>query len=162
MSTKNKIIVGVVYSVVLLAIGYYLAPEKIKIEKETSHQEAKTEKTDSKEKSDVSKDKKLKRERINKDGSKVITTVYTEDTSTKKTTDKSKADTTTSVVQDHTKETKLVESSKGKMSISALGGVQLFGGPAVPVYGGMVQRSLFGPFTMGLWGISNGIVGASA
>jgi len=154
MELKNKIIIGVVYTVAVAGTAVYIMPTKTKIETKT----VSVDKV-------VYKDKIVKDERLHKhititktqdtDGKIVtktdITYDYKEDDS--KTDDVAKNDTVT------TDTTKEVTRAAPKVTLSMLGGWDLSRG--LPVYGVSLTKPIFGPFTIGAFGLNNGSVGLS-
>jgi hypothetical protein len=88
------------------------------------------------------------------DGTQTTTTTKTQDSDTKTNTDE-----TDHKAQD-TQSSKEVTYSKSSLNISALLGVKL-GTASAPAYGLGVTKQLFGPFTIGAFGLVNGTVGGS-
>lgn len=126
------------------AFGYYVAPEKIKTEIKT----VEVIKEVVKRVVDKSQNKRKTTTIVqNKDGSSTTTITEETVTETSSETDKNRD---TSIAKDETKE---VTKSGSRLSLSALGGLNLKDG--TPVYGGHVQRELIGPITIGVWGMSN-------
>jgi hypothetical protein len=164
VSIKPSILLLIILTAV--AVGRFTVAEKIKIEKQIVTVETKTEdkKQDTKSELDREKHKKIVTTEITKpDGTKESTTTTTEDTSTKQDRE---SDTTTHDAEQLTqtvKETKTIERGQGRLSISALVGPSIsFSSGVGPLnYGAHIQRNLIGPITVGIWGISSGIGGAS-
>jgi|ERR1051326_3912424 lipopolysaccharide export LptBFGC system permease protein LptF len=168
METRTKIIISVVALAVAFASGRWLAPTKVKIEKEVVVQEkiVEVEKKSTQTDKDQEKHKKtVKKEITRPDGTKEVITTTEDDTNTKQVTkvedDKSKQDDTTKVE----KETKEVTRSGSPVTISLLTGASLkfenglSAGPVV--YGASVSKPILGPISMGLFGLNNGTFGVS-
>lgn len=146
MDTKYKVIIVVVTLTAAFAAGRYTVPEKIKVETKVVEVEKKV--------TDIQKDTKKKTtvvETVKPDGSKQVTTVIDEDSSTDKKSQTDK-DTTSDT-------TKVVESGTQKVTISALGGIDI--NKTVPVFGASITKPVLGPLTLGLFGLSSGVGGAS-
>lgn len=151
MNIKTKIIVGVVYTAVVASGAYFLAPQKIKtVEKEVKVEvDKKDQKKDSKKHFDTTTT-------VNKrpDGSSTTVIHKIVDTGT------------TSEIKDVTAKSDSIEKSKeitkssGTTSVSVLTGVDVTK-PGGIVYGASLNRSILGPITIGIWGLSNGICGGS-
>lgn len=155
MNTKTKIGLVIGSLLTAYAFGYYESPEKIKTVTQTVEVEKKTENKET----DVNRDKHRQTtttETTKPDGTKTKTTTTTEDTTTNKKTDSSSIDDKSK----STEETKEVTKSGKNLNISLIAGAPVLP-PGIPVYGVAVTTSLIGPITTGLWGLSNGIVGAS-
>lgn len=150
MTTKVKITIFIVSLLVSFAGGRWLAPIKIKTEIKTIEVEKKT--------SDLNqdKDKHLKTtvtEITKSDGTKIKTSVTTDDTSTH--TDIIKTDDS----ERFTDKTKEVTRSSSRTNLYLFGGYDFT--PKSPVYGGMVSRDVLGPISIGVWGLSDLTFGAS-
>lgn len=151
MSNKTKVGIVIVYTIVVATTAYYLAPQKIKIEKEIVTVEVE------KKKQEVSKDKEYEKKtttKKNADGSSVTETVtkITDKTKTKEQEEKEKAS--------KESETKEITKSSGTTSVSILTGVDVTK-PGGLIYGASINRSILGPITIGLFGMSNGVGGCS-
>lgn len=148
MTDRTKYIIVGVALLTAFAAGRWLAPEKVKIEKQIVTVEKQV---DTKDKDDHKKTTIT--ETTKPDGTKTKTTVITDDSQTKDTT---KTDTAT-------KETETKEITRGtsKVTLSALGGVHLGLGSQPVVYGGMISKPVLGPITIGIWGLSDATAGAS-
>lgn len=151
MSTKVKITILAILLMVSFASGRYLTPVKVVTEVKTVEVEKK--KTDTNEQQNTHKETEVK-EVVKPDGTKETTTKIVEDDSDKKSTSEK------DMVSKETDKTKEVTKSNNGLSLSALGGVSISGVPNT-VYGGIVQKPLLGPIGIGVWGLSNGTVGAS-
>lgn len=144
MQTKNKVIIGVVSLLVAFALGRYSNHSSTVV----THTDTQT---DTKKEAD-------------KDTQTHSVTVITKEpngeektTTTTDTTTKSKTDTQT---DSDTKTTQTVTPQKtGTLNLSLLGGYDMV--KAMPVYGASVTKNLIGPITIGVFGLSNGTVGAS-
>lgn len=156
LTTKNKIIIAVVYSASLVAVGRHLTPVKVKTEIKTVEIEKKTEKTDT-EKKVAKKTKKVVEEKISPDGHIDRTTTITDDSTIN---DASK--TASNEIKDKTEEkSKEVTQATDKVTISALAGVNVLSPSNGLNYGLSVTKPIFGPFVMGVFGFSNGLGGVS-
>ncbi len=155
VTTKNKVIATVVAALFFFALGRWSAPEKIKIEKETITIEA--ERLDNKTHVRIDENRNITIVEITKpDGTKIKkkTIIIDKNSDTR---DEASKDTTVTTL---TKETKTI--TKGsKVTISALGGLHLTNIKGPVVYGGHISRPILGPVTVGIFGLSNGIVGMS-
>ena len=135
---KNNIITYLVILVLGVAVGYYLTPTKIETKVVTVEVEKKQEDT---------KKNEVKVEVIKPDGTRTITTRT--NTETKTNTEKnSRVDTNT-----------IVENKRSGTHINLLTGVDIFN-PKL-VYGGHITRDVFGPISIGVFGFTNGLMGAS-
>jgi hypothetical protein len=147
MDTKYKIIAAVVLLLGAFAFGRFSAPEKVKIQ--TVEVEKKTE-----DKQAASHDDKVTTiTQVQKpDGTKTTTTVIADvkdvHVDDKKTDDVTKT------------ETKEIDRSSAKVTVSALMGVNITN-PGVPMYGISISKPILGPITVGVFGFQNGLVGAS-
>ena len=147
MNTKTIIIVSIVALLTAFAFGRWSAPEKVKIQ--TIEVEKKTD--DKKVNIDDHKVTTIT-ETDKPDGTKVKTTIISDNRNTK-ITDKKTDDTTTTT-------TKEIDRSTSKVTISALAAMNVtkFG---LPIYGASVTKSILGPITVGAFGLQNGTVGMS-
>jgi len=137
--TKRNI---VIFSILLIAgsffIGRHTAPTKIETKVVTVEVEKKHEDT---------KINEVKVEVIKPDGTRTITT----NTKTETKTDIEK----NSRVDSNT----VVENKRSGTNINVLAGVDILN-PKL-VYGGHITRDIFGPVSIGIFGLTNGIAGAS-
>lgn len=138
--SKYKWIVIVVALVLSYALGRYNAP--IKTITETKVVEVEKKKVDEHKDTTTTVIK-------HPDGTTETVTHSTDDKHT---------DDQTSISKDITKE---VINSSGKLAISLLGGANVTNWASGPVYGLAVSKSVLGPITGGLWGLSNGTGGVS-
>lgn len=154
MTTKTKIIIAASALIGAFATGRWMAPEKVKIEKQIVEVEKKSSDKDA-EKSTKKTTTTTKVTRP--DGSVEETTTVVEETNRKS----SKSETSESGKSDT--ETTEITRGSSKVSVLALGGVKLSGDVSnqVPVYGLSVSKPILGPITVGVWGLSNSIIGAS-
>ncbi len=147
MSQKYKLIFIGGALVLAFTSGRWLAPTKVVTEVKTVEVEKKTDTT---------------KTNTNEHKTTVITTkpdgtsqtVITDDTHTgSKTTD------TTSITNtsDTTKE---VTRPSSKVTLSALGGVDIHN-LSTPIYGVSISKPILGPLTAGAWGLNTGAVGVS-
>lgn len=157
MSVKYKIIIALVAVLTAFAFGRYSAPEKVKIETRTIEVEKKTTDTNK----TVDRNKRLKTVTVieeRPDGTKVTTTTTTVDTDTKSNTDTATKDD----IAKNTETTKETTRGGNRVTISALAGAKVsFSDPWTPVYGGMVNKELLGPITIGAFGLSDGVGGVA-
>lgn len=159
--TVKPWIIGLII-IVSAAFGRFTAPESHTVETET-HSTTTGQKEETKNVStDAQRDKrveKLTTEVVRPDGTRETTTRIVEDTTTTKrresTTDNREETRTT--VDAKTKEETVY--ARGRLSLSAMAGLN--GLPGTPVYGGHIQKSVFGPITAGVWGLSAGMGGVS-
>lgn len=137
----KKLIGGIVLAALLIAIGRFTAPEKVRVETKTITVEVEKEKqaTDTKTKT-VEND--------NKDGSKTITTVT--DTSTHTTTN-----TDIDTKSDSVKETTY---AKDGVTISALAGIDVTNPSKGFVYGASLSKPILGPISIIVEGQSNKVI----
>jgi len=151
MTTKTKIITGIVIVATAFAFGRYSAPERVRTEVKTVEVEKKTETKES----NTNRHKETTTVTITKpDGSTETTTKTTEDTNLK--TDSKLVDDTTKS-SDTTKE---VTRGGNKLSIAALSGIN-YSKPDQLIYGASVSKELIGPITLGAFGLTDKTVGIS-
>jgi hypothetical protein len=151
---RNKIILAVILLLGAFAAGRWLAPTKVVTEIKTVEVEKKTEATDtSKEK--IKKTTTTVTERP--DGTKETKTTVTEDIKSDK---KTKETDESSRTKD---ESKTVERTGDKVTISLLGGIRLgeIADSGAIVYGASITKPILGPLTVGIFGLTNGVVGCS-
>ncbi len=133
-----------------------MTPEKVKIEEKVVYQE----KTDKTKETDTEKKKQVvtvKTEETKPDGTKTIVTRTEENTDIARTTlSKEQIDKTLTEER-----SKLVEMGRNRVTISALGGLDLTDLKKSPTYGGHISKPLLGPIAMGVWGLSSGTGGVS-
>lgn len=154
MTPKLKIIIGILALLSAFAAGRYTVFTKTVETKTTDQTETDTTKTkvDTEEHEDITVT-----ETVTPDGTKTIVTTTTKDTSTHEAeikVDESKK----------TEETKKeVTTSGSKVSLQMLAGatIALPLGLEPPVFGGSVSKEIFGPFTVGVWALSNRTIGVS-
>lgn len=155
MNTKEK--VGAIASAVILiigtAIGYYLAPTKVKVETKIVEVEKKTEQR----KTDTDRDKRKETtvtEITKPDGTKEVVTRTVEDTKTTRKTE-------TEIEEDRKRNTERKEetSKSGRLlGLSLLTGVSGLSNGLTSVqmvYGVHATYTVFGPVSLGVWGMSN-------
>lgn len=144
MKTRYKVLIVVGALLSAFAAGRFSTPEKIKVETKIVEVEKKRKDTNLNKKS-----KKTTKTVTRPDGTKETTTVVETDTKkdTKEVTERDK------------KTDSVTETTKGgnKTSISVIGGIGLAPGTVAPApaFGAHVQRQILGPFTLGIWGLSN-------
>jgi hypothetical protein len=159
MDTKYKIIAAVVVVTGAFATGRWAAPTKVVTVTQTVEVEKKHEDVAVDTNKNVHKETKTT-EVVKPDGTKETTTDVTEDTKAIS-HEGDKTDTDSSRTEVSSKE---VTRDSSKVTISVLGGAKVFGGSEglnPPVYGGSISKPIFGPATVGIWGLSNGTVGCS-
>lgn len=165
MDSKNrniKIAIVLVFGVVCFALGRWLSPEKVKIQREVVVKEDTTKieqlKTDLER---LKKKKTTTVEVIRPDGTREIKTVVKEDESVRK--QKSKDTTTTIVKETSEKESKEITNSSSVLTLSALVGTDItsLSSSSKLQFGAHVQRTIIGPFTLGVFGLSSGTAGFS-
>lgn len=138
---------------VSFASGRWLAPEKVKTVVQTVEIENKSNNKDSEAERNKKKETTTT-EKTNLDGSTEKTTHTVEETdTTKKTNESDSSQSTTSKTA-----SKEIERGTSKVTISALAGTNITA-PQI-VYGASVYRGVLGPIGIGLFGFTNGIVGA--
>lgn len=150
--TRYKILIFIVYTAVVAASAYYFAPQKIQIvEKEVKVEVAKKD-TDVDQHGHVDTTTKIK---TNKDGTTitVIHKIQDDNVDTK-----TKVDTT---ITDNKDKSTTIEKSKGFTNLSFLAGISTTQPGNPMLYGASVNRSILGPISIGLWGLSDGSCGAS-
>lgn len=147
MTTKQILIISAIALATAFAFGRWSAPEKVKIqtvEVEKKVDDKKTAVDDHKLTTITETDKP--------DGTKVKTTVIADDRNTK--VDDKSVDTSAKT------ETKEIDRSSSKVTVSFLGGIAI-ASPYLPTYGVAVTKPVVGPLTIGLFGFQNGLIGAS-
>lgn len=144
MSTKTKVLLSLLALTVSFASGRFLMPAKVVTVVKTVEVEKKTAEADKHKETTVV-------EIVNKDGSKETTTKTVEDNKKTSTDDKAIA----------TESTKTVTKGGSRLSIYALGGVDLNNFAGGPLYGAHVSKDILGPISIGLFGLSSGVAGAS-
>lgn len=165
--TNKKLVAGVATVLIIgFAFGRWSAPEKIKIEKEQVQIDMKTKDTENKSITNTDRDKKLKTiitETTKPDGTKTKTTEITEDTTTKRNTKTDDKQQETDTKINLTKESKEVDYKKPSLVLRGLVGVDAghLSTNTQPIYGGAVDKNVFGPIGVGAWGLSNGTCGLS-
>lgn len=151
MSNKTKIILAAVALLGAFAAGRWLAPEKVKIEKQIVEVEKKSSEKDA-EKS--TKKTTTTTKVIRPDGTVEETTTVVEETNRKS----SKSETAESG-RAETETTEITRSSS-KVTISVLGAGDLHVLGQLR-YGVLVSKPVIGPVTLGAFYLTPGIVGAS-
>ena len=154
LTTKNKVIIVAVYTVTAIAVGRWSLPATVKTEIKTVTVEKLVENKETNK--DTEKHKKVVVHEVDKPtGEKDITTTTTDDDKEKTVTDDAK----TTDVAKTTDNLKEVTRSQDKVTLSMLGGYDLYHSQFV--YGASVSKPILGPITLGAWGLNNGTVGAS-
>lgn len=147
MSTKREVVLAAISLLTAFAVGRWSAPERVKVETKV----VEVEKKDSS--SAQAGDKDTETHIIeHPDGTKetIITTHENWQKNHSSTDD-------TSVSSDASKE---VTARKSLVTISALGGAEASNNFPL-VYGVSVTKSILGPVTVGIWGLSDKTFGAS-
>lgn len=144
MKTWHKVLVGVGVLVGAYLLGRYSAPEKIKIEEKIVEviKEVKVE--------DKKKDIKIV-EVVKPDGTKETTTEIKE---------REKVVTNKDTVKEEEVYKEIIQSSR-RVNFGLLFGVPLQQGIEYTSYGLYANVSIVGPFSLGIWGLSNSTIGAS-
>lgn len=167
-SLRRRILAVAVIFAVGLAFGRYTAPEKVKIEKEIVTVEATEKKVDENLKTNTNRDRNVRKmvvEVTYPDGRKETRTEYTEDSTTNRVAEKTKdsLENTQKTITERTVEETTYR--KSDLSISVIAGSQFSTSGGISAgsvcYGGHIQKSLIGPITVGIWGLSNGTAGGS-
>lgn len=154
LSTKQKAIISTVVIATAFASGRYSVPEKVKIVTQTVTVAQKSDDLS------INKDKKTHRTVtkttvVKPDGEKVSTIVATDDDQTNNHSDNKQVDLTSTSTS---KDSEIVKGSD-KVTISALGGYDFLHNQTV--FGGSITKPIFGPITLGIFGLSNGTAGLS-
>jgi hypothetical protein len=155
MTLRIKVIIGVVYTAACLALGAYLVPEKTKIVTKVAEAEKVVDRDDTKK--EINRHKETKIVAVTEtDGKKEVTTTITEDTgvNTEKKTNDTLSDNKLTTVD------KEIVRGSSKVTISALFATNA-SSPNGISYGLSVTKPIFGPITVGLFGIANGTCGLS-
>jgi len=123
--------------------GRWSAPEHVKVVTQTVTVDKKTD--------DETKHEKVTKVEVKQpNGTDTTTTTIVDDSEDKSTDDSTVSQTTT----------KESSKSSSKLTISALAGVNITS-PGSLIYGASISRPILGPVTVGLFGLSNGVGGAS-
>jgi hypothetical protein len=115
----------------------------------------------------VTVEKKVENTKEKKDV-QVVVVQKPDGTTTTTTTDKTTIDIAASTNTDTTSLTdksKLTVFSRPSWKFTLMGGMDIHTSNLTvvkPIYGGMIERSILGPISIGAWGISNGTFGLSA
>jgi len=157
MQTKYKVLIIIAVGATGVAVGRFTVPERVKIETKT------VEVVKTITVKDTTKDKKVHKEttivEVTKpDGTKETTTKVVLDSDLKKDT------TTHTNVSDSKSADDKSETTKtgSRLNISVLAGAPVsLHGLGNFVYGVHVSRDLLGPISVGLFGLSDGVVGGS-
>lgn len=151
MTTKIKIAISAVSLVTAFAFGRWEAPEKIVTKTVTVEVDKKVQSSDI----DTNRHKESKIvEVVKPDGTKETTTTVSEDTNREAKTHE------TNTASKSTQSSKETTNRKTLTTISFLGGISDFG-TLTKTYGLGVTKPVLGPITIGVWGLSSGIYGAS-
>lgn len=164
MRNTQKVIAVVAYTLVAVAVGRYTVPQTVKIEKETTKQVDVVEKKDLNKQTDANRDTHTEVtvvEKVLPDGTKETTTKTVKDSKTEKSSKVEDQGVVSKNTQESTKDNKTTSASGGKVSISALAGVNIFTPSDGMQYGASVSKEVIGPISIGIWGLSSGTGGAS-
>jgi len=154
--TRNKIIAAGVYTLVLVAGGYWLAPMAVKTRTQTVIKEVMVEVEVKKEVKDV-RTKTQVTETTKPDGTKTTVSVTDQVDASQTSTDTAQAVNISTTAT----ESKEVTKSGRIIQVSALAGRNFFSGPPLMVYGAHATAQIIGPITAGIFGLSNGLTGVS-
>lgn len=138
LKTNNRwqAVVGLLLLIGAYALGRFMSPEKVVTKTVT----VEVEKTKTKQ------------------DSVTIKVTKPDGTITETTTTKSETETVTNT---NNKTESIVQNKKSALNISALAGVNVTNVSGGIIFGGHISKEIFGPFSIGLFGLSNGTVGAS-
>lgn len=158
LTTRQKVGIVAIYTVSAIAVGRYSVALTTKLKK----QDTKTQETS--QTTDTHKDK------AKKTTTTVIETTTKDGTKTKKTqvivedkTDLDKNINNTTKNQETHKESLTQVAQVGKWHVSILGGLNVLDPASTGfVYGAAASRDIIGPFNLGLFGLSTGVMGLSA
>ena len=157
LNTKTKVGISVVALAAAFGAGRWATPEKIVIQTKTVEVEKKVEDT----KKDVAQHvhKTTKTVVVDKpNGEKDTSTEVVEDDNNDTKTDDKVVDNKTS----DTESTKTTSYASSKVSVMGMFGSQLSLPPfSPPVYGLSITKPVWGPLTVGAWGLSSGVAGIS-
>lgn len=160
LNPKHVVVAVVLSFAVGLATGRLTTPEKVRIETKTVTQtQTKDDKT-----TQVNTDKDqhvqvVKTETKKPDGTTVTVTRLVKDTDTRRNVNQEdKSDATTSQTVTQSKE---VDASKSRITISTLVGLDVSNLTGGPVYGASATRPFLGPICLGVWGFTNKTAGVS-
>lgn len=153
---RKQIIIAVLLLAGAFALGRYMTPEKIEIKEKIVYKE----KTDTDKKTDTERNKEkhtVTVEEVRPDGTKIITTKIDENTGTKRITDTHEHKEV--LLTDEKSET--VEMGRNRVTISALGGLDIRDFTKPPVFGAHITKPFLGPIVIGVWGLSSATGGVS-
>jgi hypothetical protein len=148
MSTKIKVLLGAAVILTSFAFGRYTTPTKTMIQVKT----VETVRTVIQKDTDQAKDTTIT-EVKKPDGT--VTTVTHTTTETKTDTKEAQQD------NKDIESTKTVTKGGSTVSLSMLAGINVTSPASGMVYGGMLSKQVLGPIGIGLFGLSNGVGGAS-
>ena len=154
LTTRQKVIVAVVYTATAVAVGRWSLPAKVKTEIKTVTVEKQILVKDTTKAVDTNK-KTIVKETVKPNGEKVIVTITTDNS-------KEKSNTEAKTVTDLNKTgdtTKAIIRPQDRVTLSMLGGYDLMHSQFV--YGASVTKPIIGPIAIGAWFLNNGTVGAS-
>lgn len=156
MTTKTKIIISAISLLVAFGFGRFSAPTKVIKEVETKIVEVKVEDT----KTDTSRNRRVEKiitETTRPDGTKVVETRIVDASQTERSTEKETATNRT----ESSRNLEVVERDSGSTSISVLAALGKDSSFTTPIYGAHAQRRILGPISVGVFGLTTGVVGAS-
>lgn len=165
LSTKQKVIVVSVYTLLIFALGRYSNSYTLK-QSDAKQAESSIVKKDN-DKTEVEAKKDIHKEtttvsKVLPDGTKETTTKVVEDTHADSNTKKDSKSSEVGLNKESEVASKTIERGDQKTTISVLAGVSLFNSnePAID-YGLSVTKPVLGPIAIGLWALKSGTVGAS-
>jgi hypothetical protein len=138
METRTKIIIATIAIALSFAVGRYTSPEKIKTEIKTVEVE----------------------KVVTKVVHQVVTVIEKPD-GTKETTTVTDARSDSKTNSTSTNELKEITISKDRINVSVLAGSSFPLNLNSPIYGVSASKSLIGPVSVGIWGLSSKEVGLS-
>lgn len=167
LSPLKKYVVAIAASMLIgYAFGRWTTPTKIEIKKEVVTVEKKVLDTEELKRIESERNKKLRTITVEikrPDGTIEKTTRHVESTTTNRTSNNQITIKEETQVETRTTESKVVENKKTGVTISAMSGIDVtnISVPLKPIYGGHVQKNVFGPIGVGAFGMSNGVCGFS-
>lgn len=142
LDLKTKIIISIIVLTAVFASGRYSVSSVDTKSKEVV-------KTDTQK--DTTQDKKKKTTIEKTPDGKEITTIEEETvTNTKQTTDKTDQSSTS-----------VIANARKTLNVSGLASLDLSSRSVMPVYGASISKEILGPVTVGVFGLTNGVIGVS-
>lgn len=164
LTLKQKVGGVVVYTLLCVSVGRYTVATSIKTEKTQAKTDTSVVTDDSKKKQDTTKDKHEKTvivEIDKPDGTRKKTTIITQDDSYQNKVTHDVVTTDDTKKTDDTKDTKTVTTDARTLHVYALAGMNISNPSQGVIYGAHVSKEIFGPASIGLFGLSNGTCGGS-